>query len=242
MSIGPNSRHVAIIDDDDSVRCALQDLIETEGLSTLCFASAEQFLDFEARHQAACVICDIRMPGMSGLDLQAKLKAERFPVPIIFITAHGNAEMRTRALRDGAVEFLTKPFDDAVLLETVHAALERSARIDGLLNRIVVTSFQRRIPKPAYLVFTRTKTIDQKELKKYWAGIKATMEGHPIEVLVAYGDYEVLEGDPIEGIVIAKFPDVKAAKNWYYSDAYQSVAKHRKHGAVYQGLIVEGVS
>lgn len=94
---------------------------------------------------------------------------------------------------------------------------------------------------PAYLVFTRTKTIDQKELEKYWAGIKATMEGHPIEVLVAYGNYEVLEGDPIEGIVIAKFPDVKAAKNWYYSEAYQSVAKHRKHGAVYQGLIVEGL-
>ena len=95
---------------------------------------------------------------------------------------------------------------------------------------------------PAYVVFTRTKTIDQEELKKYWTGIKATMEGHPIEVLVAYGNYEVLEGDPIEGIVIAKFPDVNAAKNWYYSEAYQRVAKHRKHGAVYQGLIVEGIS
>jgi uncharacterized protein (DUF1330 family) len=94
----------------------------------------------------------------------------------------------------------------------------------------------------AYVVFTRTKTIDQEELKKYWDGIKATMEGHPIEVLVAYGNYEVFEGDPIEGIVIAKFPDVKAAKNWYYSEAYQRVAQHRKVGAVYQGLIVEGVS
>jgi uncharacterized protein (DUF1330 family) len=68
------------------------------------------------------------------------------------------------------------------------------------------------------------------------------MEGHPIDVLVAYGKHEVLEGDPIEGIVIAKFPNVKAAKDWYYSGAYQSVAKHRKLGAIYQGLIVEGVS
>ncbi len=93
-----------------------------------------------------------------------------------------------------------------------------------------------------YIVFTRTKTIDQKELEKYWAGIKATMNGHPIELLVAYGKHEVLEGDPIEGIVIAKFPDVKAGKAWYYSEAYQSVAKHRKHGAVYHGLMVEGVS
>jgi uncharacterized protein (DUF1330 family) len=94
----------------------------------------------------------------------------------------------------------------------------------------------------AYVIFTRTKTIDQKELEKYWAGIRATMQGHPIEVLVAYGKLEVLEGGPIEGVVIAKFPDVKAAKAWYYSEAYQSVATHRKQGAIYHGLIVEGVS
>ena len=94
----------------------------------------------------------------------------------------------------------------------------------------------------AYIVFTRTKTIDQKGLETYWAGIRATMNGHPIEVLVAYGKLEVLEGDPIEGIVIAKFPDVKAAKDWYYSEPYQSVAQHRKQGAIYNGLIVEGVS
>ena len=94
----------------------------------------------------------------------------------------------------------------------------------------------------AYIVFTRTKTIDQKELETYWAGIRATIKGHPIELLVAYGKHEVLEGDPMEGIVIAKFPDVKAAKDWYYSEAYQSVAQHRKQGAIYNGLIVEGVS
>ena len=94
----------------------------------------------------------------------------------------------------------------------------------------------------AYVVFTRTKTIDQTELEKYWAGIRATLKGHPVEVLVAYGKQEILEGDLIEGIVIAKFPDVKAAKDWYHSDAYQSVAEHRKRGAIYNGLIVEGVS
>ena len=94
----------------------------------------------------------------------------------------------------------------------------------------------------AYIVFARTKTIDQKELEKYWAGIGATTKGHPIELLVTYGKLEVLEGDPIEGMVIAKFPSVKAAKDWYYSEAYQRVAQHRKVGAVYQGLIVEGVS
>jgi uncharacterized protein (DUF1330 family) len=94
----------------------------------------------------------------------------------------------------------------------------------------------------ADIVFTRTKTIDHKELQKYWTGIQATMKGHPIEVLVAYGKHEVLEGDPIEGIVSAKFPNVKAAKDCYYSEAYQTVAKHRRHGAIYHGLVVEGVS
>ncbi len=118
---------VAIVDDDESLQSALQDLIESDGLSTLCFGSAEQFLDSEARHKAVCLIADIRMPGMSGLELQAKLKAERCRIPIIFITAHGDAETRILAMRDGAVEFLTKPFDDAVLLEIVHASLRRSA-------------------------------------------------------------------------------------------------------------------
>ena len=126
MGIGQNSRLIAIVDDDEALQSALQDLIESEGLSTLCFGSAEQFLDSDARQKAACLIADVRLPGMSGLELQAKLKAERCRIPIIFITAHGDAETRILAMRDGAVEFLTKPFDDAVLLELVHAALQRS--------------------------------------------------------------------------------------------------------------------
>jgi FixJ family two-component response regulator len=124
MSNEQSSRFIAIVDDDRSVQIALQDLIESEGLSTLCFGSAEQFLDSGARHKAACLIADIRMPGISGLELQTKLKAERCRVPIIFITAHGDAKMQTQAMRDGAVKFLAKPFDNAVLLEAVHAALE----------------------------------------------------------------------------------------------------------------------
>jgi len=126
MNIGHNSRLVAIVDDDESVQRALQDLIESDGLSALCFDSAEQFLDSEARNNAACLIADIRMPGLSGFELQAKLNAERCRIPVILITAHGDAEMRIHAIRQGAVEFLSKPFDDAALLEIVHAALKRS--------------------------------------------------------------------------------------------------------------------
>jgi len=94
------------------------------GLPAKTFASAMEFLDSGQQHHAACLIADIRMPGMSGLELQAKLNADRCRIPTIFITAHGDAEMRMQAMRSGAAEFLSKPFSDDVLLETVRAALE----------------------------------------------------------------------------------------------------------------------
>ena len=118
------SRLVAILDDDELMRSALQGLLKAVGLPAESFASAEEFLNSGQQHQVACLITDIRMPGMSGLELQAKLNAERCKIPIIFITAHGDEKMRMQALRAGAVEFLEKPFDDQVLLESVRAALE----------------------------------------------------------------------------------------------------------------------
>ena len=124
MSSDHSSRVIAIVDDDRSVQTALRDLIESEGLSTLCFGSAEQFLDSGAQRNAACLIADIRMPGMSGLELQTKLKAEQCRIPIIFITAHGDNKMQTQALREGALKFLAKPFDNTGLLEALHAAIE----------------------------------------------------------------------------------------------------------------------
>jgi FixJ family two-component response regulator len=124
MSIEHRSKLIAIVDDDRSVQNTLQDLIESEGLSARCFGSAEKFLESGEQHNAACLLADIRMPGMSGLELQAKLKAERCRIPIIFITAHGDAKMRVQAMCDGAVEVLAKPFDNAVLLQTVQAALQ----------------------------------------------------------------------------------------------------------------------
>jgi len=94
------------------------------GLPAKTFASAMEFLNSGQQYHAACLIADIRMPGMSGLELQAKLNADRCRIPTIFITAHGDAEMRMQAMRAGAAEFLSKPFSDDVLLETVRAALE----------------------------------------------------------------------------------------------------------------------
>ena len=118
---------VAIVDDDESVRSALQGLMKAEGLPALSFASAEEFLRSGQLHETACLIADIRMPGMSGLELQAKLNAEHYGIPTIFITAHGDSKMKMQALRAGAVEFLAKPFDDEALIDSVRAALENCA-------------------------------------------------------------------------------------------------------------------
>jgi len=115
---------VAIVDDDDSIRSALQGLLKAVGLSSRAYASAEEFLNSGQQYDTGCLIADIRMPGISGLELQTKLNAEHCRIPTIFITAHGDARMRMQALRAGAVEFLAKPFDDEALLETVRAALE----------------------------------------------------------------------------------------------------------------------
>jgi FixJ family two-component response regulator len=119
-----DTRIIAIVDDDESVRFALKGMMKSVGLPAQAFASAEDFLNSGLLRQTACLIADIRMPGMSGLDLQNKLNSEHCRIPTIFITAHGDAKMRLQALRAGAVEFLAKPFDDEVLLENVRAALE----------------------------------------------------------------------------------------------------------------------
>jgi FixJ family two-component response regulator len=124
MDIQTNTKLVAIVDDDDLMRGALQGLLKAVDLPAQVFGSAEEFLQSGQQHQTSCLIADIRMPGMSGLELQAKLNAERCRIPIIFITAHGDERMRMQALRAGAVEFLAKPFDEETLLESVRVALE----------------------------------------------------------------------------------------------------------------------
>jgi len=117
------AKMVALVEDDESYRVALQRLLKSAGFQMRSFASAVDFLDSGQQHETACLIADIRMPGMSGLDLQAKLNADHCPIPIIFITAHGDEQMRLQAMRGGAVKFLGKPFDCAILLESVRVAL-----------------------------------------------------------------------------------------------------------------------
>src|SRR5579863_10113175 len=116
---------VAILDDDQSVQAALQDLVESERLPVACFSSAQDFLESGARSNVSCLISDIRMPGMSGLELQAKLKSEGSSIPIIFITALGDIPMAVHAMREGAIDFLSKPVKDYDLLKSIENALDR---------------------------------------------------------------------------------------------------------------------
>jgi FixJ family two-component response regulator len=120
------SPHVSIVDDDESIRESIKSLLRSVGVRADSFASAEEFLNAGYQHDAACLILDVRMPGMGGLELQQRLAAAGRRIPIIFITAHvSDEEARRRALQSGAIDFLFKPFSEEVLLNDVYTALSR---------------------------------------------------------------------------------------------------------------------
>jgi len=123
MPEGQTSEVIAIVDDSEPMRDSLGDLVESAGFEEQGFESAKAFLESDMHHRAACLIVDIRMPRMSGLELQARLKQEECNVPIIFITAYDDAEIRAKAMQEGAVAFLIKPFDHQLLLKILRGAL-----------------------------------------------------------------------------------------------------------------------
>jgi FixJ family two-component response regulator len=116
---------VYIVDDDASLREALSQLMQVVGLKAECFASAQDFLKKKLPNVASCLVLDVRMPGISGLNLQDDLAKAGIHIPIIFITAHGDIPMTVQAMKAGAVEFLTKPFRDQDMLDAVQVAIER---------------------------------------------------------------------------------------------------------------------
>jgi FixJ family two-component response regulator len=126
MTIERTSCLLAILDDDTSVQSALQGLMEAEGMCALCFSSAEQFLHSGARHKVGCLIADIQMPGMTGIELQAHLKTERCSIPIIFITGRGDIALAVSAMKHGAIDFYTKPVDGTSLLSSVERTLQQN--------------------------------------------------------------------------------------------------------------------
>ena len=121
---------VFIVDDDAGLRQAIHDLVESVGLRAQSFASGEDFLRAKHTSRPSCLVLDVRLPQMNGLDFQRRLVETGVEIPVIFITAHGDIPMSVRALKSGAVEFLTKPFRDQDLLDAIHQALERDRVAD----------------------------------------------------------------------------------------------------------------
>jgi len=119
---------VFVIDDDSSMRVALEDLVRSVDLEVRTFAAPQEFLQSKPPDVAGCLVLDVRLPGMSGLTFQKELAKEGLALPVIFITGHGDIPMSVRAMKAGAVEFLTKPFHDQDLLDAIHAAVERDRR------------------------------------------------------------------------------------------------------------------
>jgi RNA polymerase sigma factor (sigma-70 family) len=116
---------VCVVDDDSDIRDGVKLLLESVGMTCIAFSSTREFLESEQIEKANCLILDVRLPGAGGLDLQAELARSQIKTPIIFITAHGDIPMSVRAIKAGAVEFLTKPFREQDLLDAVRAALDR---------------------------------------------------------------------------------------------------------------------
>jgi FixJ family two-component response regulator len=119
----PSQNRVYVVEDDASMRDAIKNLLRSVGLEPQLFATAQEFLDAKRPDLPSCLILDVRLPGLSGLDLQRELSAANIRIPIIFITAHGDIPMSVRAMKAGAVEFLTKPFRDQDLLDAIQASL-----------------------------------------------------------------------------------------------------------------------
>jgi len=136
---------VFIIDDDPSVRKSLSRLVRSLGFGSESFASAEEFLGRERYDGVGCIVLDVRMPGLSGMELQNELVKGEFSMPIIFITGHGDIPMSVQAMKKGAVDFLPKPFDDDELLEAVQKAIEkdREAKAERSATRDILTRIER---------------------------------------------------------------------------------------------------
>jgi len=135
-------RTVFVIDDDRGMRQAIQDLVESVGLCAESFATGEEFLGRQRTGDPSCLVLDVRLPQMNGLDFQRRLAETGVQIPIIFITAHGDIPMSVRALKSGAVEFLTKPFRDQDLLDAIHLALQRDSA--ALEQQAAIHDLQRR--------------------------------------------------------------------------------------------------
>jgi len=176
---------VFVIDDDESIREALNSLIRSVGLNVATFASAQQFLQSPRPDVPACLILDVRMPGLSGLDLQRDLAEANIHIPIIFITGHGDIPMSVRAMKAGAVEFLTKPFRDQDLLDAIQQALERdrSARAQQADNAELRNRYDSLTPRETEVFALVVKGLLNKQIALQLGTSEITVKLHRRQVM-----------------------------------------------------------
>jgi FixJ family two-component response regulator len=176
---------VFVIDDDESIRLALRSLIRSVGLNVETFASAREFLEHPRPNRPACLILDVRMPGVSGLDLQRDLGEANIHIPIIFITGHGDIPMSVRAMKAGAIEFLTKPFRDQDLLDAIQQALERDrlARAQEANSADLQQRFQSLTPRETEVFGLVVKGLLNKQIALQLGTSEITVKLHRRQVM-----------------------------------------------------------
>ena len=177
---------VFVIDDDESIREALKSLIRSVGLRVETFASAAEFLESKRPDVPACLILDVRMPGLSGLDLQRDLAETDVHIPIIFITGHGDIPMSVRAMKAGAVEFLTKPFRDQDLLDAIQQALERDrlARSQQADNAELLNRYHSLTPRETEVFGLVVKGMLNKQIALQLGTSEITVKLHRRQVML----------------------------------------------------------
>jgi two-component system, LuxR family, response regulator FixJ len=177
----PNSEPTVYVVDDDTALCeALQCLLESAGLRVQTFNSAEAFLDAVRPEMPGCLVLDIRMHGMGGLELQARLAREEFPLPVIIITGHGDIPMAVRAMKNGVVDFLEKPVNDVVLLERISAALarDRAARQTRAQHAEVAQRLARLTPRERQVLAGVVAGKPSKQIANELGIMEKTIEVH----------------------------------------------------------------
>lgn len=180
---------VHIVDDDDAVRDSLSLLLQTVGLATRTYASAGEFLEAYAPGDVSCLVADIRMPGLSGLELQQELLERHIDIPIIFITGHGDVPMAVKAMKAGAVDFIQKPFRDQDLLDRIHQALQqaRSARNTKLEAMTIQERFSALTPRECEVMEMVVKGCANKVIAMDLGVSQRTVELHRARVMQKMG-------------------------------------------------------
>jgi RNA polymerase sigma factor (sigma-70 family) len=203
---------VHVIDDNASVRRALKRLLSSVGIDAVTFSSAQSFLDAGLTDAPSCVVLDVRMPGMSGLELQDRLIATGHEIPIVFITGHGDIAMAVKAMKKGAVDFLPKPFNDQDLIDAIHRALAQNERLradqaerDEILERLERLTPREREVMELVITGLLNKQVaselgtTEKTIKVHRARVMEKMEVESLAELVRLAARVDLHGPAAEG-------------------------------------------